>query len=586
MKQARPTPRRTAALAVAAIQAWLLVLWAGAGLHVDDVSYLSGLDTILAGLEAPRPMRHLSWGLLHAVGHLPFDGSGWLAGTPGRLLQGFGSLVVAWTAWVAWRLARALELDERGAAIAAVLAALTPAVAVVAGMPGVAPRWLGVGTGLLALGLGVEALRGLAGLASGPPVDGPGEARILAAILLRRRLLGAALLFGLALAWHPSAVGLLPAAGLLWWEAARAPDAPPVGRRRVRALAGGLWAVWLLLALAWVRMSGQEGMAEMGASRLASALWAKPAVGLAQLGWELPGLGRLLPSLHPGVSVVVGAGLVIGLLAWRPGRRLGLLALGLCLALVPEAANLGYTAELASAWTVNHVEASMGLAVAASLAVAVLVARLPGRVLLAAVVLLALLAGVRGTLVVDARRADAVRDAELQRRVGHELIAGMATSGRRLAILGDPRQLQAPMKALKWIPEAPPARRRLRSGVGAPGQVAAYGLQTQGMGAPRGLDPAFWTMASIRCELRLGLPRDARGRCAVLDLLEQPRDDACLLDLRGPKPEVRCAAPTLAFGAAGTRDPRCWGWALLALLVLGVTGLLSREPRGQNPPEV
>lgn len=566
VKRLLSTPGGKAALVVAVVQVLALARWLGAGLHVDDVSYLSSLEAIVQGLEAPRPMRHLSWGLLHAVGHLPLDPTGWACGLPGLALQAFGGLVVAWAAWVAWSLARGLGLEERAAAIAAVLASASPAVLLVAGMAGGLPRWLGVGTALLAVGVGAQALRGLAVRTGGETT----EARIVRRILARRRMAAAVLLFGLGLAWHPSAVGVLAVAALVWGASVRA--APPGSRGW--AMAGSMWAACLLLAISWVQLSGQGGMAAIGARSLASALWAKPAVGLAQLAWSLPAVGRLMPSLPPAVAVTTGATCVVALLAWRPTRFCGLLAAGACAALIPEAAALGYTPELASSWTINHVEASFGLTIAAALGLAIPLARLRGRTWLTVAVVLALLVGLRSWLLVDVRRDDARADAAMQRLVGHELMAGLAGSARQLQIVGDPAALSRPLKALKWIPEVPSDRRRLQAR--GPRPSASYGLEHGGMGIPVGLDPAFWTMASIRCELRLGVPRDRRGACRVPNLRSDRAHGACLLDLTVDPPEVDCAPPPEPAGPSASRDARARGWALLALLVLSLTGYLGR----------
>ena len=561
------TPAGKAAVLVGCVQLWALAQWFGTGLHLDDVTYLSGLEAILEGLEAPRPMRHLSWGLLHEIGHLPLDAAGWARGAPGTTLQALGTLVVAWAAWVAWSLARGLGLDERTAAVAAVIASTSPATLQLSGMAGGLPRWLGVGTALLAVGVGAGALRGLAS----PPLNGEsGEERIFRRILLRRRLLGAVVLFGLGLAWHPSAVGVLAVAAPVWAEASRA------RRRRVLAVAGGLWAVCLLLALTWVQLSGQGGMAVTGARSLASALWAKPAGGAVQLAWNLPGLGRLLPSLPPGIAVGTGAAAVVALLAWRPTRRCGLLAVGACLALIPEAAALGYTPELASGWTLGHVQASMGLMVAASIGLAIPLGRLRGRAWLICAVAVALVVGARGTLMVDARRADARADAALQRLVGHELMAGLAIDQRQLVIRGEPEALSRPFRALKWISEVPEERRELDPI--EPRPAAAYGLETRGLGVQPGLDPAFWTMASIRCELRLGLPRDQTGACRFPHVRDEPSPATCTLDLGAEPPGVTCPSPAKPVGPGTTRDRRARGWSLLALLVLSLAVYLGRAP--------
>ena len=571
MKRLLSTVGGRAALLVTCVQLWVLVRWSGTGLFADDVSYLSSLEAITGGLEAPRPMRHLTWGLLHEVGHLPLDPAGWARGEPGAALQACAALLVAWTAWVVWRLALGLGLGQRVAAIAAVLASTAPATLLLAGQAGSLPRWLALGTGLLAIGTGAGALRGMAALSLAGP-DRSVEAGILRRILLRRRLAVTLLLFGISLAWHPCSAGLLAVAALVWAHAIGAGRGRDV--RRLRATAGGLWAGCLLLAMVWIQASGQQGMASVGARSLASALWAKPATGAIQLTWALPGAGWLSAGLPHGVTVAVGCAVIVALLVWRVSRPCGLLAAGGCLALIPEAAALAYVPDLALAWTPTSAGASMAPVAASSIAAALLLSRLRGPAWLITAVLLAGVVSVRGHLLIDLRQEPASRDSALQRLVGHELMAGMASSNRRLTIVGDVEELSRPLRSLKWIPELPEERRRVTVLTG-PRPVAAYGLAARGMGVEHGLDPAFWTMASIRCELRLGLPRDPARSCRVPRLRDKPTARTCTLDLSTSPPGVRCPAAPEPLGAGPTRDPRARGWALLALLLLSGVGYLG-----------
>jgi hypothetical protein len=242
--------------------------------------------------------------------------------------------------------------------------------------------------------------------------------------------------------------------------------------------------------------------------------------------------------------------------------------------LIPEAAALGYTPDLALAWAVTSVTGSMGLVAAGSIALALPLSRLRGRTWLVTVVLLATVVAVRGELLVADRRTDAARDAATQRLVGHELMAGMAVSLRRLTVRGDVRELSSPLRGLKWIPEVPEPRRRFDVPL-RPKPVAAYGLDSRSMGVQQGRDPAFWTMASIRCELRLGLPRDPAGRCRVPAVADRSTPKACVLDLVASPPEMICPEPPEALAAGATRDPRARGWAALALLVLCLVGYLG-----------
>ncbi len=560
VKRLLSTPGGRTVIAVAVVQLVVLVRWLGVGLHADDVSWLSSLEAIAQGLEAPRPMRHLSWGLLHEIGHLPLDAAGWARGEPGGALQAVGTLIVAWVAWVAWCFARSLGHDERAASIAAVLASAAPATLLLSGLAGGAPRWLGTGTALLAVGIGAGALRGLVE----EPPDLTVELRLLRRILLRRRLMATLVLFALGLAWHPSAAGVLAVAALLWGRAVR-------GGRRGWAMAGALWFACLLLAIGWVQLSGQGGMALTGARSLASALWAKPAVGLVHLSWDLPGLGWLLPPLPATVALAAGGIALAASLAWRPTRASGLVAVGGCVALIPEAAAIGYTSELASAWLLVHVQASLPLVLAAALAVAVPLARLRGRRSVALLGLVACLVGVRGWALLDARRDHARADAELQRLVGHDALAALGP-GDGLTVRGTPEELSRPLKSLKWIPEVPEARRQL--GI-VPRPVAGYGLQTTTHGVPEGQDVAFWTMAAIRCELRLGLPRDREGPCRVPDL--RAPGGRCTRDPTADPPGTGCPVPPAPVGPSASREPRARGWALLALLVLSLTGYLGRR---------
>ena len=514
--------------------------WAGIGLHAGDVVYLLPFEGITMGGEAARPLRHLSWGLLHTLGHAGAAPRDWAVGEVGWPLSVVAAGLVPWAAWVTARLGSALGLDPQEVALAAVFAATTPAVLVNAGTIDTIGRWLAIGLGLLALAVVLEALR---------DPEGPWRGAVLAAGALQ----------AVAIAWHPSAVAVPVALAITL--ALALPRA--VWPRAAAAVLLGVAA-----AVLWVVWSGQGAIAAVGVGSLADAVWYEPLLASLQLGWQLPLVGRLWPLVPEALVGAVAPAIGLLLLRAPHTRPLGAAVLGSLCLLLADGAGVGFMPAPILAWTVGTTQSAMGASVLASLVAAVLVLRAPRhRGIVVGLLLVAAL--VRGVWLLDARRVDADSDSRLQRVLAVQLlIPAAAGDGVTPSLVGSPARLMEPLKASKWLPELPPPRRR------PPGPRDLAG-RTVGrvQGAPAGIDGALWQAAVHRCELWLGLPRDRDGPCGrhPMMLSEPPGGRGCSLDVRNAQWHPRCPPRPAARTASQTRDPRALPWALVAVLSLGLS---------------
>ena len=537
----RPAP---AILAVAAVTVLAALRYAGVGLHAGDVVYLLPLEGITTGGEAPRPLRHLSWGLLHTLGHL-WTPPGWARGHVGWPVSLAAAGLVPWTAWVTARLARALELPRTAVHLAAVFAALAPAALLNAGTIDTIGRWLASGCGLLALAVALE----LRSAASWRPVWIAG------------------VLQALAIAWHPAAVTaplVLGVALLLVVPRAAWP-------RALSAVGLGVLAAGL-----WILASRQAAIAAVGASSLLDAAWFQPLLASLMTGWQLPAVGWLAPRLPVALLGLAIPALAV-FLALRPSTRpLGAVLAASLVAMLADGASVGFLAEPVIAWTVGTTQSAMTAAVVASLLAARALVGRP-RWLLGGVIALAL---IRGVLLMDARRVDADGDARIQRVLAVQLLApAAARDDVRPWIVGSAQTLMEPLKNAKWNPELPAQRRR------PPGQ---RDLSTRVVGAvqsaPDGIDGAVWQAAVHRCELWLGLERDRQGPCSehprVVD--EPPGGWSCALDVRATPWHPRCPPRPDVLSAEASRDPRGLPWAAVSLLVLATAVGLSYGSRRSN----
>ncbi len=513
--------------------------WTGIGLHAGDVVYLLPLEAITMGTEAPRPLRQLSWGLLHSLGHAGLAPESWATGKVGWPLSLIAVGLVPWTAWVTMRLGRALGLHPQEVALGAAFAAASPAALLNAGTIDTIARWAAIGVGLLAIAVVLEALRE------------PDRS-------FRRALVVAGLLQAIAIAWHPSAVAVpLALAAAIGLSLPR--SAWPRG---AAAVALGLFA-----GLLWIAWSRQGPIAAVGAASLADALWYEPLLASLQLGWQLPVLGRLWPVLPELLVAAVAPGIGLALLRWPRTRPLGGVVLGSLLLLLPDGAGVGFLPAPILAWTVGTTQSAMAASVLASLVAAVALLRVPRhRELVIGLVLVLTL--VRGVLLMDARRVEAGNDSRVQQMLAVQLlIPAAAHEDMGPVLVGSPSDVMASLKGAKWQPELPVSRRR-------PPGPRDLTARTVGrvQGAPEGIDSALWQAAVHRCELWLGLPRDRDGPCGQHPEVssERPGGWGCSLDVRGGAWHPRCPPRPGALTAAQTRDRRALPWALVAVLSLGV----------------
>jgi hypothetical protein len=535
-------PRHTSLVvaAVALVTVLAAARWTGIGLHAGDVVYLLPFEAITMGTEAPRPLRQLSWGLLHSLGHLGLAPERWSLGKVGWPLSLVAVGLVPWTAWVTARVGRALGLEPTEVALGAVLAAMSPAVLLNAGTIDTVARWMAIGLGLLAIAVVMEALRA------------PSRS-------FRRALVAAGLLQAIAIAWHPSAVAVPLALAV------------SVGLSLPRsAWPRGVAAVGLGVAsaLLWIAGSGQGAIAAVGAGSLADALWYEPLLASLQLGWQLPVVGRLWLAVPEVFVAALVPAIGLALLRSSHTRPLGAAVLGSLLLLLPDGAGVGFLPAPVLAWTVGTTQSAMAASVLASLVGAVALLRVPRhRKLVVVGVLLVTL--VRGVLLLDARRVEAGHDSRIQQVLAVQLLIPAATRDDMGPVLvGSPASLMEPLKGSKWLPELPVSRRR-------PPGPRDLSSRTVGpvQGAPAGIDSALWQSAVHRCELWLGLPRDRDGPCGqhVEVRSERPGGWGCSLDVRGESWHPRCPPRPPALTAAQTRDRRALPWALVALISLGVS---------------
>ncbi len=539
---AMPEEPRQPSLVVAAV-AFVTVLaavrWAGIGLHAGDVVYLLPFEAITMGAEAPRPLRQLSWGLLHSLGHGGLAAQSWAVGKLGWPLSLIAVGLVPWTAWVTARLGRAVGLEPTEVALGTVLAALSPAVLLNAGTIDTIPRWAAIGVGLLAIAVVLEALR--------EPTRS-----------FRVPLVAAGVLQAIAIAWHPSAVAVPVALAAAIGLSLPRSTWPRGGAAVLLGLVAGLlWIVW----------SRQGAIAAVGAASLADALWYEPLLASLQLGWQLPVVGRLWPAVPEVLVAAVTPGIGLALLRSSRTRPLGAVVLGSLLLLLPDGAGVGFLPAPILAWTVGTTQSAMAASVLASLVGAVLLLRLNRRrhLVIGLVLLLSL---VRGVLLVDGRRVEAGHDSRIQQVLAVQLLIPAAAHDELGPVLvGSTEELMASLKGAKWLPELPASRRR-------PPGLRDLTSRTVGrvQGAPDGIDGALWQAAVHRCELWLGLPRDREGPCGQHPEVrsDRPGGWSCSLDVRGGALHPRCPPRPPALSAAQTRDPRALPWALAALLSLGV----------------
>jgi hypothetical protein len=525
-------------LALAGIgAAWLIAAFAFGSMDTsrDDVAWLTPLDEFLRGFEARKDYAHVSWGLLHALGHQLAPAGPWAEGRVGIVLSLLGTLAVPWTAFVTWRVARAFA--PGAAPLAALLAGTAPAVAWGASSPNYLVRTVAAGFGLLGAVRAWEEIRAPRRLGLLPPP----------------------VLVGIGLLFHPWAVtGPLTLAPLLLWE----------GRARGRlprsALHAGLMFGLFALFLVVTSQGPRAGLASANPWISQVAVLGLP---WAFVAYNTPGIGWLLAVLPAAVAVVIpGVVLIVR-------RRIGLpplltaLLLCSCLAALPEATAPGLGWSVWVYFSGNHVKAAI---VGEIIGFVVLAAALrrwaPARV--ATIVLV--LALPRFAFVARGAALDATAEGDAGRSLATELLAPAATRQVTARYQGDPMRFFAGALRSKWLPDVPETRRGLKKD---PAKQAQIG----------GLDYALVRTAAQRCMLRLGPPLpnapDFRSRCHEPPRFDpDPQRKACTLDLDAVPARGSCSPGPTHATASATLDPRATPLALLALLGLTLGLHLSSRP--------
>jgi len=524
----------------AVLLAWIATVAAYAPLpaHGADPSYLAGLERFAQGLEAPRPLRQLSWGLLHLLGHgLDADG-----GSLGRGWGLLGTLVVPLAAATSWRLARAVGAGADGAALAAVAAAWLPHTAWIAGSVDSGVRWLGVAVAWAAVAVGCDAIRSR------------GWSAVARAVLL----------CGGAAALHPAG-SVAVALGLpLWVHAAAA--APDAGGRRPfvgALLMGGATVAAATLLLAGSSLRSGHVLGSPG-ELVAWALEVPAAHGI----WALPSVGALAPQAGAPAVGLFGLALAVALTV-RSLRPLGLLLLASLAGFLPELGAVG-TDPQAGLWTGNAIRATAAtaLAVAAVVGVGAGAAVEQGRrrggstggtgAVVLSVLAIVVLSAPRFGQIVGARAEAGRADLGHQIAVAEDVVIAAAAAGESPSLAAG----------------APPEWRR---GSGLKRNPEASAVRSAD---PRSavLDPALERLAALRCDLWLGAGAEDRCWAPIESVGPQDVAGRCAWDEgRGPA----CPAAPPPASAASTRDPRATPWALACLALLAGCALAARS--GASP---
>jgi len=567
--------------------AWVAALlaygWGDSDLARDDLCYLTTLHDFLMGFEARKDYGHLSWGVLHLVGHSPLGASSWADGRPGALLVLFATTIVPFCAYVAYRLAWVVAcmaarrpLAERApgepevapsARAAAILAAWSPAVLVGAGTLGFWVRAGSVGFALLAAVQVLEYLE-----------EGRGTADEHGG----RRLVLAGFLFSVGLALHPWALtGLAVMTPLLlarlWRHRARA--IPALG---ALVACGALFVGFLLL-------SGQGHRADHGASHLGEALELLPLATAAHGAWQVPGGALLRVGTPLAVAVCFTAAfMAFGVpLLNRSLRPVPLLALGGLLAALPEATAPFPPRDWVAVWTGNFIKASVGM----ELLVPVIVGLFVGQVRLSRqatrvqpprwffVALFVGVSAMRAATFLPTER-DALRQNAVAGGIAGDLLTAAARTAEPLTVVPSLSLLARTAAPARFNPEVSELR-RLRAALDK-GKAKAAGPYA-------GLDLALWRTSAMRCELHLGLggadgivPDDpaafhdspCQRRPRSTPTLSQTA--ACQYVALGDKPQIICppGIPPHA-GPLDSRDPASLPLGLLGLAAIALGLALS-----------
>lgn len=538
--------------AAAVIAAW------GIPPHDLDPTYLSSLEAIAQGGEAPRPWRHLSWGVLHTFAHLGWTAEAWREGRMGVEMTLLATLSAPFAGWVTWRIGAALKLSRIERALGASIVAWGPSALMVAGMGDTLPRWLGTGLALLGVAVWLEAV----------DRERAGPLAVLRVVLLQ----------ALAIAWHPSAIIVTAVAAPLWLGQAWAQEKRVGAIVAALVLLGGHGAV----GLAWVAASGQSGVVESGVGFLLPGLVVQPRVALALMAWQLPGVGRLAPVLGTLIPAVIVGLLLVAALAQERTRRVGLLGLGCLAALLPEIGAAGYVPDPAVAWSVGPVQAGMVPAIGGGLLAALVCGRLLEKPRGAWIVglLLALMVP-RAGMLLQAKRAGSQGVAEAQLFLAREVLVAHLRSENpesEALIAGDIDLLNDRFKDAKWLPETPEKRRKIRfelaGGDKAIEKRAEVALARR---LPDWIDGALWETSVHLCHAWLGRPFTLDTECNpdadhVWRVNELP-DQRCYAYVHEGGLEGRCGVVPWPEPAAETREGNADLWATNGLVVF-VLGLL------------
>ncbi|MCO4771994.1 MAG: hypothetical protein KDA24_18325 [Deltaproteobacteria bacterium] len=547
----------------------LLFYGVEADLSRDDLCYLTTLHDFQLGYESRKNYSHLGWGLLHLLGHLDLWPSAWRAGRVGAVLALVATTIVPFAAWVAYRLTDSLLRDRRAALMAAALMAWSPAVLLGASTLGFWSRAGAVGLALLGLAKLLDAM---------DPVDGR-----------RRDAFAAVALQGAGMAIHPWAI-TVPALALplLIWRVAQRRSSPVT-----KTVLGVLFAQGLV-CIAFLA-GGQEHRVSAASANLIDALAFMPLVAAAHGAWQVPFVGMFLPGIEGGIPAHLFLVAILGLLAVRRTREVGLLCAGALLCTLPEATAPYPPTQWFQAWTGNFIKAAVGMEFVAIVAVARLLTlgTPPVRARTAVFALTALL------IICAARAAVPVGDTAALGRGG-------AAAGRTLGkALAGAASLQTTLKVEEGLEPLNKAgyRGKFNSEIDVVGSRAGRMKKGRKKKGPHaGADFALWRTSAMRCELRLGLsvadgivPADPTRRHHSLCqrppvILDAGERHPCALSFEVDMVRFACPIGPPHAGARDSLDPASVpvgiAGALVLLLALGVSRRRLGEVAPQTPPSM